>query len=168
MHYFFGQGEDSWLAGDEQEAVMGFAAEPARPAEATIVQGAIEAMARHRFGDETSQTFHLRAPAFYAAASTKGIPLSVGHGDCMFHRHVAPRGRIGERPPRFVSESGHQFSASGVRLPVFGFGAGLTDQEARTPVPFWLAEGAKSPLAGRLTVWVALLHLLPCYSVPFP
>src|SRR5579864_6412337 len=104
-------------------------------------------MARHRFGDETSQTFHLRAPAFYAAASTKGIPLSVGHGDCMFHRHVAPRGRIGERPPRFVSESGHQFSASGVRLPVFGFGAGLTDQEARTPVPF-LACGGRQVTSG--------------------
>jgi len=65
----------------------------------------------------------------------------------MFHRHVAPRGRIGERPPRFVSESGHQFSASGVRLPVFGFGAGLTDQEARTPVPF-LACGGRQVTSG--------------------
>src|SRR5579864_6152541 len=55
---------------------MGFASEPARPTKATIVQGAIETMARHRFGNETSQTFHVRAPAFYAAAPTKrGSPI---------------------------------------------------------------------------------------------
>jgi hypothetical protein len=49
IHDFFGQGEDAGLAGDEQQAVMGFAAEPARPVKATIVQGTIKTVARQRF-----------------------------------------------------------------------------------------------------------------------
>jgi hypothetical protein len=53
VHDFFGYGEDSRFAGDEQQAVRGFAAEPARPVQAAIVQRTIEAVARHRFGDES-------------------------------------------------------------------------------------------------------------------
>ena len=58
VHDFFGYGEDAGLAGDEQEAVMGFAAEPARPVQTTVVKGTVEAVARQRFGNESSQTFH--------------------------------------------------------------------------------------------------------------
>jgi hypothetical protein len=54
MHDFFGYGEDAGLAGDEQEAVRGFAAEPTRPVEAAIVQGTVEAVARHRVWYESS------------------------------------------------------------------------------------------------------------------
>src|SRR5579864_268087 len=117
MHYFFGQGEDSWLAGDEQEAVMGFAAEPARPAEATIVQGAIEAMARHRFGDETSQTFHLRAPAFLCCRVDERNSLSCRPRECLLHFHLSR--------PGGGSGNGHRASfrnpAASFRLPAFGF-----------------------------------------------
>jgi hypothetical protein len=45
VHYFFGQGEDAWFAGDYQEAVRGVAAGPARPLEAARVYRAIEAVA---------------------------------------------------------------------------------------------------------------------------
>jgi hypothetical protein len=54
IHDLFGEGEDAGLAGDEQEAVMGIAAEPARPVEAAIVQGTIETVARQGLCDETS------------------------------------------------------------------------------------------------------------------
>jgi hypothetical protein len=54
VHDFFGEGEDAGFAGDEQEAVMGIAAEPARPMEAAIVQGTIETVARQGLCDETS------------------------------------------------------------------------------------------------------------------
>ena len=46
IHDFFGDGEDAGLAGDEQEAVMGLAAEPARPVQAAIVERTIETVAR--------------------------------------------------------------------------------------------------------------------------
>jgi hypothetical protein len=45
----FGYGEDAGFAGDEQEAVMGLAAEPARPTEAAIVHGTIKTVAGQRF-----------------------------------------------------------------------------------------------------------------------
>jgi hypothetical protein len=48
MSDFFGDGEDAGFAGDEEEAVMGLAAEPTGPAEAAIVEGAIETVARQR------------------------------------------------------------------------------------------------------------------------
>src|SRR5579864_6412335 len=75
------------------------------------------------------------------------------------------------------SGNGHRASfrnpATSFRLPAFGFrflvsAPGLRIRKPGRLYLFWPAEGAKSPLAGRLTVWVALLHLLPCYSVPFP
>jgi hypothetical protein len=46
VHDFFGEGEDTGFAGDEQETVMGIAAEPARPLKAAIVQRTIETVAR--------------------------------------------------------------------------------------------------------------------------
>jgi hypothetical protein len=47
------RGEDAGFAGDEQEAVMGVAAEPARPVETAIVERTIETVAGQRFCDET-------------------------------------------------------------------------------------------------------------------
>jgi len=52
-HNFFGDGEDAGLAGDGQEAVMGFAAEPAGPVEAAEIERTVESVADERFGDET-------------------------------------------------------------------------------------------------------------------
>jgi hypothetical protein len=49
--YFFGQGEDSGLAGDVQEAAVRLAAEPGRPLQTAEVYGTIEAVARQGFGD---------------------------------------------------------------------------------------------------------------------
>jgi hypothetical protein len=77
------------------------------------------------------------------------VPLSAGYGDCVFNLHVAPRGRIGERPPRFV-----RHPATGFRLPAFGHRFEVSAPGLRIRKPgrlclFWLAEGAKSPLAGR-------------------
>jgi hypothetical protein len=48
-HDFFGYGEDAGFAGDEEEAVMGVAAEPAGPVKTAIVEGTIETVARQRF-----------------------------------------------------------------------------------------------------------------------
>src|SRR5579864_6152542 len=94
------------------------------------------------------------------------VPLSVGYGDYVLHFSVvAPRGRgrgtatalrFGIRPP---------VSAFRRRLPVFGFGAGPTDQKARAPVPFLTCGGRQVTSGRRRTAWFALL---PCYSVPFP
>jgi hypothetical protein len=49
VHDFFGQGEDSWLAGDDKEAVMGLAAEPTGPLQAAVVEGTIETVACQGF-----------------------------------------------------------------------------------------------------------------------
>jgi hypothetical protein len=51
--YFFGDGEDSGLAGDYQEAMRGVAEEPARPLQAAGIDGAIEAVPDQGVGDET-------------------------------------------------------------------------------------------------------------------
>jgi hypothetical protein len=51
--YFFGYGKDAGFAGDEQEAVVGLAAEPAGPLEAAIVERTIEAVAGQGFGNES-------------------------------------------------------------------------------------------------------------------
>jgi hypothetical protein len=45
MGDFFGYGEDAGLAGDEEEAMNGLAAEPTRPVEATVVEGAVKTVA---------------------------------------------------------------------------------------------------------------------------
>jgi hypothetical protein len=48
VHDLLGYGEDPRLAGDEQEAVMGLAAEPTRPVKAAIVEGTIKTVTRQR------------------------------------------------------------------------------------------------------------------------
>jgi hypothetical protein len=54
VHDFFGQGEDAGLAGDEEEAMVGLATEPARPVKAAIIEGTIESVACQRLGNEAS------------------------------------------------------------------------------------------------------------------
>jgi hypothetical protein len=51
VHDFFGDREDAGFARHEEETVMGLAAEPARPAQAAIIQRTIKAMAGQRFSD---------------------------------------------------------------------------------------------------------------------
>ncbi|MGB8761183.1 MAG: hypothetical protein WCD01_09845 [Candidatus Sulfotelmatobacter sp.] len=54
VHDFFGQGEDAGLAGDDEEAMGGIAAEPARPLQAARVHGAVETVPGQGIGDESS------------------------------------------------------------------------------------------------------------------
>ena len=49
-----GEGEDTGFARNNQEAVMGFAAEPTGPVQTAIVKRTIEAVSCQRFGNETS------------------------------------------------------------------------------------------------------------------
>jgi hypothetical protein len=54
VYDFFGDGEYSRFAGDQEEAVGGLAAEPAGPLKAAIVQGTIETVARQGLCDQAS------------------------------------------------------------------------------------------------------------------
>ena len=75
---------------------------------------------------------------------------------------VAPRWRIRERPPHaiWLPASRKPEGCTWVKVS----GAGLTDREAQAPEPFWQAENAESPLAGRRTasfVFAWQLRLIP-------
>jgi len=52
IHDFFGEGEDAGFAGDDEEAVLGIATEPARPLQAARVDGAIKAVPGQGIGDQ--------------------------------------------------------------------------------------------------------------------
>jgi len=54
VHDLFGYGEDAGLAGDEQETVVGLAAEPTRPVKATVVERTVETVPCQRLRNEAS------------------------------------------------------------------------------------------------------------------
>src|SRR5260370_25050948 len=129
---------------------MRLAAEPAGPVQAAIIQRAVEAVQSQPFRNETSQTFHSGLLGSLCHAGEKGIPLVCRRAGSAYSAAlsvvVAPRGRVGARPPHCSASGSEKPEGWLPRIKV----AGRPTHGSRSPGALSTAtDAAKSPLASR-------------------